>query len=702
MEKREIKQRIEKLKSEINHYRYVYHVLDKSEIPEAALDSLKNELQKLEQANPEFITPDSPTQRVAGQPLAKFKKFEHETPMISLFDSFNEGDMRAWEKRNVNILKTNKKFDYFCELKLDGLAINLKYSQGKFLVGATRGDGQVGEDVTQNLKTIEAIPLILNCPTESELKKNGFSSEQIKKIILAITKGELNARGETLMTKKVLLALNKKLKAEGKPELANLRNGAAGSIRQLDPKITTERKLDFYAYDLLGDFDLETQEQKLDLLRLIGFKTLQVNKLCHGLDEVLEFYRAREKEREALPFEIDGTVVKINDLKLWKILGIVGKGPRYMMAFKFPAIQTTTIVKAVRWQVGRTGTLTPVAELEPVEVGGVTVSHATLHNFDEIERLNLKVGDTVIIERAGDVIPKVIQVLIKLRTGQEKKIKPPTKCPICNSEVSRQGEDVAYRCLNKNCYAVTLRGLIHFVARGAADIEGLGKKIVEQLVQEGLVSDIADFYSLTEGDLIPLERFADKKASNLIESINAHRVLDLSRFIYGLGIFHVGEETAITLAKTVIAELQTNSVKLKIINIAEYFKKLSLEKIQDMSDIGPIVAESIKEWFNNKKNLDILEKLEKNGVSLKVDERLLSAQGGKFSGQKFVLTGTMASLTRSEAKDKIIGLGGEVSESVSRETSYVVAGAEPGSKYNKALKLGVKILDEKEFLKMIK
>lgn len=700
MNKKEIQSRIAKLRDEVNYHRHQYHVLDKSEISDAALDSLKNELQKLEQENPEFITPDSPTQRVGGQALDKFSKVRHERPMMSLFDAFNEQDMRDWEKRNKNIL--NKDYEYFVELKVDGLAMSLEYENGIFKTGATRGDGQVGEDVTNNLKTIESIPLSLAKISSSDLKRSGLTADQAEKIITAAKEGRIFVRGEAVMTKKVFEQLNERYVREGKQPLANPRNGAAGSIRQLDPKVAAERRLDFYAYEIIGDFGLTRHSQKREVLKALGFKVIKENHVCSDLPEVFKFYAEIGEKREKLPFEIDGTVVKVNDLDDWGVLGIVGKGPRYMMAFKFPAIQTTTVIKKVNWQVGRTGTLTPVSELEPVEVGGVTVTHATLHNFDEIERLGLRVGDTVVIERAGDVIPKVVQVLPKMRTGKEKKINPPKECPICGGEVDRVDDDVAYRCLNKNCYAVTLRSLIHFASKNAADIEGLGKKIVEQLVQEGLVSDIADFYSLTEGDLKPLERFAEKKAKNIIESIAAHKILDLSRFIFGLGIRHVGEETAITVAKDFLqkSNIQNSTFKIQISDVTKYFSELSLEDIQNMTDIGPIVAESIYEWWHNAKNIKILEKLEENGVSLKTEERL-SGEGGALDGKSFVLTGTLASLTRDEAKDKIRRLGGELSESVSKKTSYVIVGENPGSKRDKALKLGVPVIGEEEFLKMI-
>ena len=416
MNKQEVKNRIEKLKAEISHHRYFYHVLDRSEISDSALDSLKKELDDLERQYPEFITTDSPTQRVGGKPLDKFKKVTHSTPMHSLFDVFSEEDMCDWEERiSKKVEGGSKNFDYFCELKLDGLAMSLRYEKGVFTQGATRGDGKVGEDVTSNLKTIESIPLKLRIPDESEFKKIGLNKSQIKKLLDNLENGVLEFRGEAVMTKKVFEELNKKYKKLGKPILANPRNGAAGSIRQLDPKLSAERKLDFFVYSLITNLELETHEQEIEIAKLLGFKALKENRFCKNLKEVEVFYNEMMKKRDKLPMEVDGVVVKVNKLSLWEELGIVGKGPRYMMAYKFPAEQVTTKLNDLIWQVGRTGILTPTAILEPVRVGGVTISRATLHNMDEIERLGIKIGDTVIIERAGDVIPKVIQVLPKLR-----------------------------------------------------------------------------------------------------------------------------------------------------------------------------------------------------------------------------------------------------------------------------------------------
>lgn len=709
MTKKEAKEAIEGLKKEIKHHRHLYHVLDREEISDAASDSLKGKLQKLEDEYPEFITPDSPTQRVGGKPLDKFKKVRHEEPMLSLFDAFSEGEMSDWEERLLKILASKgekKNLDYFVELKLDGLAISLIYEKGKFTVGATRGDGRIGEDVTNNLKTIEAIPLFLRIPKESELKKEGFSKDQAANILKEVMTGKINVRGEAIMSKKAFSALNKEFEKAGQPKLANPRNGAAGSIRQLDPKITAKRNLDFYTYEIKTDVGFARHEEKRKLLNLLGFKTLKENKYSRDLGGAFDVYKKIMKTRENLPFNIDGLVVKVNDLSLWDTLGVVGKGPRYMMAYKFPAEQTTTKLKDVIWQVGRTGVLTPTAAFDPVSVGGVTVSRATLHNMDEIKRLGLKIGDTVIIERAGDVIPKVIKVLKKLRIGKEKKIEVPKKCPICRGRVERVGQEVAFRCMSKNCYAVNLRGIMHWVSKGAIDIEGLGGKIVEQLLQNGLIHDFADLYELEVGGLVPLERFAEKSADNLIEAIEEKKEIDLSRFIYGLGIRHVGEETALILAKKFLIDKKIKRAeKISISDLAGYFKSLDRDELREINDIGPIVAESISDWWYDEKNQEILSKLEKRGVKFKADARLstvVKEGAGKLANKSLVLTGTLSSLTREEAKDRIRTLGGNVSSQVSKNTDFVVLGADPGSKFDKAKKLGVKIIDEEKFLKIVK
>jgi DNA ligase (NAD+) len=712
MKKEEAKVRIEKLKTEINYHRYNYHVLDRETISPAALDSLKNDLFCLENEYPELITPDSPTQRVAGKPLSKFIKTKHSRPMISLFDAFSESDMRAWQERNENYLKHSWSQEYYCELKLDGLAVSLHYEAGQLEIAATRGDGVTGENVTTNVKTIQSIPLSLRRPTAAELKAAGFSEDAQKTIFNLLDAGVIEARGEAIMTKKVLRDLNKKYESLGKPLLANARNGVAGSIRQLDSKVTAERQLDFYAYDLLlGDYErgelLATKSQLDALLRLLGLKVLPDNNICKNLDAVFTFFNGVGARREKLAFDIDGVVVKANDLKMWPVLGIVGKAPRYMMAYKFPAEQATTRINDIVWQVGRTGALTPTAILEPVSVGGATISRSTLHNFDEINRLDLRLGDTVVIERSGDVIPKVISVLKNLRIGKEKKILAPLVCPMCDGKVEQIKDEVAYRCVNKNCFAARLRQIEHFVSRGAADFDGLGPKLIEQFMASGLIKDAADIYAIDEtkkSDLLSLERYAEKKADNVIATINAKRQIDLARFIYALGIRHVGEETARTLAGMIANNLAAH--KNKQIAISDLVTALQIkdeEELASAEDIGPIVAKSIYNFWHDEKNLELLNKFEKNGVTV-IDSASHNSQvaNKKLAGKTFVLTGSLLGLTRDAAKDKIRTLGGKTTESVTKNTDYVVAGENSGSKYEKAQELGITILNEDEFLQMIK
>ena len=691
MDKSAVKKRIEKLKQEIEKYRYAYHVLDKSLISDAALDSLKNELQKLESEHPEFITADSPTQRVAGEPLDQFNKVRHSSPMTSLYDAFSPEDMKDWEKRLEKIMP-GQRFDYYAELKMDGLAVALVYEKGKFILGATRGDGQTGEEVTQNLKTIEAIPLTLRRPEKQELKKIGLADESIKRLYKALENGRIEARGEAIMTNKVFAELNRQYKKEGKQLLANPRNAAAGSIRQLDSKLTAKRRLDCHIYSLATDLGLDCHKEEHELAKALGLKVLKQNKYCENLNEAIKYHDYWEAHRDQAPFDCDGVVVVVNDLNLWPKLGFVGKGPRFIMAYKFAAEEATTKVLDVIWQVGRTGVLTPTAVLTPVPIYGVIVSRATLHNLDEINRLGLKIGDTVIIQRAGDVIPKVIKVLPNLRTGSEREIKAPRQCPMCRGGVEKFKGEVAYRCINKDCYAVNLRRLGHWASKNAMDIEGLGPKIIALLVKQGLVRDPSDFYILTLGDLMPLERFASKSADNLVKAIAAKKEIDLSRFIYSLGIRHVGEETAILLSK----KLDIRSQKISSLTAAA--EKWSLEDLQKLSDVGPIVAQSIYDWFKNKQNLLLLEKLEKNGLTIRP---AAGRQEQKLAGKIFVLTGALNGLTRDQAKAKIRELGGEISSSVSKNTDYVVAGAEPGSKLERAEKLGVKIIDEEEFIGLI-
>jgi DNA ligase (NAD+) len=507
------------------------------------------------------------------------------------------------------------------------------------------------------------------------------------------------------MTKAVFESLNKKYKKEGKAVLANPRNAVAGSIRQLDPKVANSRKMDFYVYGLSAKEDLkkvcQTRAREDKLLGLLGFKTLSENRICANLKEVEEFQTYVSKNRNSLAFVIDGTVVKINDLSLWNILGVVGKAPRFMMAYKFPAEQVTTKVLEVIWQIGRTGILTPTAVLEAVKVGGAVISRTTLHNMDEIKRLGLKINDTVIIERAGDVIPKVVKVMEKLRTGEEQKIIAPSVCPQCGSKVARKEGEVAYRCTNTNCFAVKFKALSHFVSKGAMNIDGLGEKVVEKLMQEALIKDVSDLYKLKLGDLEALERFADKSASNLISAIAGTKERDLYRFIYALGIRHIGEESAQILADEYAYYGRAKNEKYAdILNMLNFFQGYSLEDWQRLSDFGPKIAESLFKFFHDDKNIELINKLARLGFKLKIKD--INKEDLKLKGETFVLTGTLNSLTRVEAKDKLKELGAKVSSSVSKNTSYLLAGSEPGSKYDKAKNLGLKILNEEQFLDLIK
>jgi len=680
MTKEEAKARVLKLKEAINRYRYSYHVLDKPLISDEALDSLKKELFDLEVEFSDLVTADSPTQRVAGKPLKDFKKVRHIEPMRSLNDAFSEKDVTDWLTRVENFLGRKIKTDektFYCELKIDGLAIELEYEQGLLKAGATRGDGVIGEDVTQNLKTIEAIPLRLHKSFKYDLPKN------------------LIVRGEVFLTKKEFERINRTQKKSGEKLYANPRNVAAGSIRQLDPKITASRKLDSFQYDVvLSDEDLKQRgirhhSEEHDLLHELGFKINKNNRTCATLKDVLTFRDYWEKYREKLPYEVDGIVVFINRNADFEAAGTVGKAPRGAIAYKFSPREAATQVQGINVQVGRTGVLTPVAVLKPVTVGGVTISHATLHNADEIKRLDLKIGDTVIVTRAGDVIPKITKVLKEFRIGKEKEFHMPKACPIDASPVMRDG--VAYKCSNKRCGARNREGIYHFVSRGAFNIEGLGPKIIDRLLDEGLISDAADIFTLKEGDIEVLPRFGEKSAENLIEEVELKKKIMLPRFLYSLGILHVGEETAITLS-------QEFHHVVTISKIIQHFRNLSLDDLSQFKDIGPKIGESIHDWFRDKRNEDFLHRLERNGVELEAPAR----KNGKLAGKTFVLTGTLETLERNEAKEKIRALDGEVSESVSKKTDYVVVGVEPGSKFEKAKKLDVKIIEEKEFIELLK
>lgn len=669
MTKIEAKQRIDKLKKLINKYRYSRLVLDKPLIEESVEDSLKKELFDLEQKFPDLITPDSPSQRVGGKPLKEFAKFTHPTRMLSFNDAFSREDMDDWEKRMKRIDPRASYGGFYCELKIDGLAIELVYKNGVLEVGSTRGDGSVGENVTQNIKTIEAIPLRL----------------ETARVSLAAGKDTIVVRGEVFITKKEFYRITREQKKKGETVYANPRNLAAGSVRQLDPAVTALRKMDSFVYSLITDLGQKTHEDEHKILRDLGFKTNPHNKFCKNLEEIQKFRDYWEKHRDRLDYEIDGIVVQINDNKMFQKLGVVGKAPRAAIAYKFSPKESTTKVKDIIVSVGRTGILTPIAVLEPVEIGGTTISRATLHNEDEIKRLDVKIGDTVIVGRAGDVIPDVKKVLKELRIGKEKNFHFPAKCPVCGGKVVRPEGEAAHRCINKNCPAIKREAIYHFVSKGAIDIDGIGPKIIDQLMDAGLVKDPADLYELKKEDLLNLERFADKSAENTINSIAQHKKVPLDRFIFALGIPHVGSETALDLARQFMT--------------LDKLKRAELDELLKIKDIGEVVARSIYEWFRNERNRKLLDKFEKVGLHVLKQE---SAQKfSKLEGLTFVFTGTLENLTREQAEEIVREHGGDVSSSVSKETDYLVVGEEPGSKHDKAKKLGVKIITEPDFIKMI-
>jgi len=667
--KSEAKLRISKLVPEINALRYRYHVLNDPNVTDAIYESLTEELLELERQYPDLVLPNSPTHRVGGQVLDKFVKVKHPAPMLSLNNAFDFEEMRAWESRITKLLSAaeQRELNYFCELKYDGLSISLEYENGVFVRGSTRGDGQTGEDVTQNLKTIDSIPLSIPF------------------------KGKAEVRGECIMPRRVWAELNKKNSAEGKPTFANPRNAAAGSIRQLDPKMAAERRLDFFAWDLNGEIPgVASHELAHKKLAEWNFRVDQHQRFCSKLEDVAEFYKRIAEMRENLPFQIDGIVVNVNANSLRPTLGVVGKAPRYSIAWKYPAEQATTVIENILVNVGRTGALTPLAVFKPTLVAGSTISKATLHNIDQIERLDIRIGDTVVIQKAGDVIPEVVQSLAQMRTGKERKFRMPEECPVCGGKVEKRligekgrAQSTAYYCSNPKCPAKDRRAMQHFV--NAFEIMSLGPKILDRFKADGLISDAADIFALKKEDIAGMERFGEKSAENIINSIKEHARVSLSRFIYALGILHVGEQTS--------EDLSGHFGSLQKLMDA------SLDEINAVENIGPTIAREVHQYFAQREHRRYIEKLLRNGVKIIAAPKPVSS---RLSGKTFVLTGTLAALGRDAAKARIKALGGKVSESVSRATSYVVAGAEPGSKLSKAESLGVEILDEAAFLKMIK
>lgn len=664
---RETEERINHLRTTIEHHRYLYHILDREEISQEALDSLKQELVLLEAKYPQFKNPNSPSVRIAGEPLASFKKITHTISQWSFNDAFTEADIREFDLRVKRFLKQETGEEhvptYLCELKIDGLKIVLTYKEGKLLHGATRGNGKIGEDVTQNIKTIESVPLIL--------------TEKIDCIV----------EGEAYMKKSVFNMLNKNQKKENQQLYANPRNVTAGSIRQLDPKITESRKLSLFVYDLAqGDVVKKTQEEELFYLKELGFKVNTHFKKAETIETVIAYWKKWQDKKNEEDYLIDGVVVKVNEAELQKILGYTGKAPRFGIAFKFQAEQVTTVVEAITLQIGRTGVLTPVAHLRPVLVAGSTVSRATLHNEDEIKRLDIRVGDTVVLQKAGDVIPDIIHVLKEMRTGKEKKYVFPKQVPECGGDgrIEKIPGQVAYRCVHKNSFAQQKRKFYHFVGKHSFDIAHCGPKIIDLLLEEGLLTTYADLFTLTKGDLAILPRFGEKSAENLFNAIQERRRVSFDRFLVGLSIPQVGEETARMLAI--------------------YFKDMralvtaTKEELEVLHEIGPIVALAIVEFFNTVHNKKIVDDLI-SVVTIEYEKKRKNKQ--PLENMVFVLSGTLPTLTRDEAKERIRTHGGKISSSVSKQTTYLLLGENPGSKYDEAVSLGVKVIDEEEFNKLL-
>lgn len=669
----EARARAEKLVRQIEELRYQYHIANNPHVTDDVYDSLTKELKALVGHHPELAAVAAQVDRVAGKPLAKFSKVRHAVPMLSLNDVFSKEELREWETRVKKLLPAKAVVRYFSELKLDGLAVSLVYERGAFVRGATRGDGQVGEDITENLKMIGSIPLSLRQPFPEYIE----------------------VRGEAVMAKRVWEKLNKKNEKEGKPLFANTRNAAAGSLRQLDPALTKERELDFIAYDIAeirdksGRFSPHTHSDKHALLSSLGFIVEQSQKKCPTLADVEQFVDDFEKQRPAFPYGTDGVVVSVDDLLLQQALGTVGKAPRYMAAYKYPPEKATTVVLGIIVNVGRTGVLTPIAKFLPTRVAGSLVSKATLHNMDQITRLGIKIGDTVVIQKAGDVIPEVVEVLKKMRTGKEKAFAMPKKCPVCGGRVEKRevggkgASSAAYYCANRACPAKNRRGMQHFV--NAFEIYAVGPKILDRLSDEGLISDAADLFTLRKEDLAELPRFGEKSAENIVASIEAHRRVPLARCIFALGITHVGEETARELA------LHFGSI--------EKLAKSPLAEIEEIPNIGAVVAKSVHDYFNSKEGKAFLRKLEDNGVVVENQKKIT---GGTLSGKTFVITGVLSTMSREKAKEEIQRRGGKVAGSVSAKTDYLVAGENPGSKLAEAAKHGTKVLDEGAFVSLLR
>jgi DNA ligase (NAD+) len=662
--KNDIKNQIEKLKSEIRRHDRLYYVDNRPEISDQQYDVLLKKLQRLEEDHPEFVTPDSPTRRVAGEPTKAFKTVRHKVPMLSMDNTYSHEELEEFDRRVKKNLGEDK-VEYVVELKIDGVSVSILYENGKFSAGSTRGDGETGDDVSVNLKTIRSIPLSLDLKTPPN---------------------QIEVRGEVYMTKDGFNKLNSQKQRLGEELFVNPRNAAAGSLKLLDSRIASQRHLNvfFYGVGYYKGVDFKSQYQALEFLNSAGLRTNPHIKKCADIKEVIAYCDKWEGKKESLDYDIDGMVIKVDSFSQQRILGVTSKSPRWMIAYKFPAERKATRLKDILIQVGRTGTLTPVAVLDPVFVSGTTVSRASLHNQDEIERKDIRIGDTVLVEKAGEIIPQVVDVLKVKRSGHQKIFRMPKECPVCGSKVTRSEEEVAVRCDNFFCPAQVKERLRHFSQRSAMDIEGLGDALIDQIVDKGLVADYADLYSLKKEDLAALERMGPKSAQNIMEALEKSKANDLSRLIFALGIRHVGEHTAEVLAQR--------------FDTIDKLTQAGLEDLGGIYEVGPVVAASIYKFFKNPRTVKLIEKLKSKGVNARQPKRTPT---NRLSGKTFVLTGELKTCSRHDAEALIKASGGKASSSVSKKTDFVVMGENPGSKYAKALQLGIKIIDEKEFKKMI-
>ena len=663
-----IRQRSEELKRLLHHHNYRYYVLDDPEISDAEYDRLMQELLRLEENWPTLLSPDSPTQRVGAKPLSRFETVDHTLPMLSLDNAFKDADIMDFDARVKRFLKTSASIDYTVEPKMDGVAVELVYENGILTTASTRGDGLTGEVITHNVRTIPSVPLVLR---DEEI-------DSVPKI--------LEVRGEVFISREGFKKLNRERMGEGLSLFANPRNAAAGSLRQLDSAITAKRPLNIFCYGLgmVSDFHLETHSRSLGILKRMGFPINPLILSAVSIERALSYHKELEAKRLELPYDIDGMVIKVDDFARQQQLGATARSPRWAIAYKFKSIQETTRVTAIEVQVGRTGTLTPVAHLEPVNVGGVTVSRATLHNEDEIRRKDIRINDTVLVQRAGDVIPEIVKVIADRRTGKEQRFSMPTYCPVCGSQVVREKQEAAVRCINAGCMAQVKERVRHFASKAAFDIDGMGQKLVDQLVEKGLVSSYADIFYLTREKLEALDRMGPKSAENLMEAIHKRKTIGMARFLYALGIRHVGEHVAEILAER--------------FDTIDEIARAGTASLESIEMIGPVVAQSITDFFSKIENRRVIDRIFSVGV---VIETKKSAAGGDFSGKSFVLTGTLEQMTRSEATKEIVAKGGKVANAVSRNTDYLVIGSSPGSKLDRAKNMGIQIIDEQRFYELL-